>query len=206
MKRMTLTRYDNAPELGALSFEEHASVEAARGAYMMLKKTFESWITILKGLETLHHKAERLGGRKTFQRLREQAGLGEKAIPKATVTRGFQIMEQLPKVIEWRQTLTERQQYEWASPSAVFKHCPLFKKDGARKSEMSAMAKMKQANIMLQEENHRLKQRDDGDRFKPADTAKDIAVVIVGTFTASKSEQIARNVLQMLKGKTAKVS
>jgi hypothetical protein len=200
---MTVSRYDNAPELGALSFEEHASVEAARGAFMALKKTFEHWITILKGLETLHHKAERLGGRKTFQRLREQAGLGEKAIPKATVTRGFQILERLPDVYKWRQGLTERQQYEWASPSAVFKHCPVFKSDGGRKPEMSAMAKMKQANIVLQEENHKLKQREDGDRFKPTDTAKDIAAVMVGTLTANKAEQVARYMLKLLKTRAA---
>lgn len=41
------------------------------------------------------------------------------------------------------------------------------------------MAQLKQANIALQEENHRLKQREDGNCFKPTDTAEDIATVLV---------------------------
>jgi hypothetical protein len=199
------TRFDNAPELGALSLEEHASVEAARGAVMALKKTFEHWLTILKGLEVLRHKAERIGGRQTFKRLREQAGLGKEIIPDATMTRGFDILERLPEVMTWRQTLTDRQQYEWASPSAVYKHCPLFAKD-SRKPEMSPMEKLRQANIALQEENHKLKQREDGDRFKPTDTANDIAAVLVGMFTESKAEQIFRKGLQLLKAKPSRRS
>jgi hypothetical protein len=205
-KNTVTNKFDNAPELGALSLEEHASVDAARGAIMALKKTFEHWLTVMKGLETLRHKAERLGGRQTFKRLREQAGLGNKVVPDATMTRGFAILERLPEVVAWRQGLSERQQYEWASPSAVFKHCPIFANGKPARAEMTPLEKMRQANIQLQEENHKLKQRDDGDRFKPTDTAKDIATVIVGTFKPSKAEDIARLVLKMLKPKSGKAA
>jgi hypothetical protein len=37
-----------------------------------------------------------------------------------------------------------------------------------------------------------LRKRGDGDRFKPTDTAKDIAAVLVGMFTPSKAADIAR--------------
>jgi hypothetical protein len=55
----------------------------------------------------------------------------------------------------------------------------------------------------LQEENAKLKQREDGDRFKPTDTADDIATVLVGMFSARKAEAIARAVLTMLKARKA---
>ena len=49
------------------------------------------------------------------------------------------------------------------------------------------------------QENYQLKQREDGDRFKPTDTADDIAGVLVGMFSAGKAESIARAVLAKLK-------
>jgi hypothetical protein len=106
----------------------------------MLKKTFESWVTVGRGLHTLHLKAERIGGRQTFLRLREQAGLGEKQIQKATVTRLLQIIDNLPVVVSWRQDLTERQQFDWAGPGAIHKHCPVFAKpkDGKAKKKTTA--------------------------------------------------------------------
>ena len=66
-------------------------------------------------------------------------------------------------------------------------------------SLMTEAERDRQALAVALEENERLKQREDGDRFKPTDTAKDIAAVLVGTFTASKAEDIARTVLRMLK-------
>ena len=53
----------------------------------------------------------------------------------------------------------------------------------------------------MQEENAKLKQREDGDRFKPTDPAKDIAAVLVGTFTPSKAEEIAKQMLVLLKAR-----
>jgi hypothetical protein len=49
------------------------------------------------------------------------------------------------------------------------------------------------------EENHKPRQRP----FKPTDTAKNIATILVGMFTPSKAEDIARAVLKMLKAKAA---
>jgi hypothetical protein len=63
------------------------------------------------------------------------------------------------------------------------------------------MARLKRANVALQEENHELKQREDGDRFKPTDTAKDIAAALVGTFSPSKAGEIAKQMLALLKAR-----
>jgi hypothetical protein len=145
----------------ALSLDEHASVEAARSAYMALRKTFETWVTVGRGLQTLWLKAERIGGRQTFGRLREKENLGERQLQKATVTRLLQIIERLPEVELWRRDLTQKQQFEWASPSAVFKHCPVFAKpkNGAVKPRKTTakettgrLAELQARNAELEEE------------------------------------------------------
>jgi hypothetical protein len=146
----------------ALSIDEHASVEAARSAFMALKRTFEHWITVGRGLQTLWLKAERIGDRQAFRRLREQAGLGESQLQKATVTRLLQIIEKLPEVELWRrEQLTQKQQFEWSSPSAVFKHCPVFAKpkNGVAKPKKTTakettgrLAELEARNIELEEE------------------------------------------------------
>ena len=56
----------------------------------------------------------------------------------------------------------------------------------------------------VQEEIQRLRQREDGDRWKPTDTAQDIAVTMVGIFIPAKAEQIARKMLELLEQRRVK--
>jgi hypothetical protein len=198
--------FPNNSDLGSLSFEEVEKINAAQEAFAALKKTFEHWLTIGKGLQALKAKADRLNlGRKTFLTLRTQAGFGNDAIRDATVTRLLKIMDQEEAVREWHKSLkTDKQRYAWASPDSVHRHCDLFKKqkNEDKPKKLSPMAQLKQANVMLQEEVHQLKQYVDGDRFKPTDTARDIAVAIVGTlsaFSRGKAEQVARCMLEVIK-------
>jgi hypothetical protein len=52
---------------------------------------------------------------------------------------------------------------------------------------------------LLEQENHELRRRDDGDRFKPTDTAKDVARVLVGMFSPHKARAIASEIQAALK-------
>ena len=65
---------------------------------------------------------------------------------------------------------------------------------------------MKATNVELQERlDKALKdKREDGDPFKPTDTAEDIATVLVGMFSPSKAADIAKRMLTKLKGRTGK--
>jgi hypothetical protein len=130
-------RNDPGPETRDLSVEEATAFEAARGAVLTLRKTFEVWTVIGKAVVIARTRADRLGGGKTFRRILEQQGLG--SIPDATATWLQRIMARLPNVEAWRVGLSERQQINWASPSAIIKHAkdaaglPLFpKKVGAQ--------------------------------------------------------------------------
>ena len=57
------------------------------------------------------------------------------------------------------------------------------------------------------EENKQLEERiknADGDRWRPSDRARDIARVIVGTFSPSKATEIAKQVLVLLRERESK--
>lgn len=200
-------RHHNAPEIGALSLQEHATLEAAREALHQLKKTFEHWVTIGRGLEALRVKADRLGGRKTFDRMREKEGLGARIVPKATVTRLFHILDNLTDVVRWRENdLDDRERFNWASPSAVFKHCPVFAKDGgAKKPPTASAATLKRENAGLKAHIADIEaaRKRDGSLFDlRGDSAADIAAVIVGNVSAYKAKEIANKIHQVLKRKT----
>jgi len=137
----------------------------------------------------LKDKAERIGGRFTFDRLREREGLGgrdkqgKEILNKTRVSRLLAILDNIAAVEGWRATLTEKQRFDWVSPEVVFRHCPVFAAplDEEGKRKPSPYAQMKQANIVLQEENALLKQREDGDTFNPkTSTPREIALAIYG--------------------------
>lgn len=109
-----------------LTAAEIVVCEAARQAWKGLRRqTFESWLTLGKGLATLRAKADTMGGRKAFQRLLAQEQLD--VLNKSTTTRLLQIIERLPDVVAWHEGLAGNMQVKWASPSAIHLHCPVFK-------------------------------------------------------------------------------
>ena len=201
----------NIPGLPSLSHEEITYVEAAREALVTIKRTFEYWIVIARGLQTLKDKAERIGGRFTFDRLREREGLGGRdkhgkaVLNKTRVSRLLAIIYNLPDVERWRAGLNEKQRFDWASPEAVFRHCSVFTKpkhdEGKRPSPY---AQMKQANVALQEENTKLKKIKDDERWTPTEKAEDVATAIIGMFSPSKAKDIAERILSKLKDHKAK--
>ena len=126
--------HHNGPDLPSLSREEHNYVEAAREVLALRKRTFEFWMVVARGLRSLKDKADRIGGKFTFDRLREREGLGGKRrdgtdiLGKARVSRLLAILEHLPEVETWRADITDKQRFDWASPEAVYRHCPVFAK------------------------------------------------------------------------------
>jgi hypothetical protein len=203
----------NAPESEALALGDIQIFEAARSAIGLLKKTFDTWITIGRAVVRARDIADRRGGGKTFMRLIEQQGLG-RIVDKATASRLERIMERLPEVTAWHETLTEKQRIDWAAPTTIIKRCPVFatpKPDADQPKPLTPAEKDRQALAVALDENHKLRQqltnREDGDRFKPSDSAKDIAAVLVGMFSPHKAEDIARSMLTLVKGhKSGKLS
>jgi hypothetical protein len=202
----------NTPDLPSLSSEEYTSVDEARTALASIKRSFEFWMVIAHGLQTLKDKADRIGGRFTFDRLREREGLGGRRrdgtdiLNKTRVCRLLAIRENEPDVIAWRHKLSQKQQFDWASPEAVFRHCPVFAKprpDDPSERPISKAEQDRQALAAALEENRRLKQGD-GSLF---DIKRDTAATIVRVLTdpsvisETKATTIAQGILKAFKAK-----
>jgi hypothetical protein len=198
----------NYPDLPSLSHEEITYVEAAREALVTIKRTFEFWMVIARGLRALKDKAERIGGRFTFDRLREREGLGgrnkqgKEVLNKTRVSRLLAILEHVAEVEDWRaKKLTDKQRFDWASPEAIWRHCPVFanpKPEGEDKP--SPYAQLKAANVDLQERVHELEQREDGDTFNAkTSTPREIALALHGQLAPyrGKAEKVARELLAL---------
>lgn len=206
------------PENEALTVADVAIFEHARQAVESLRRTFDTWITIGHAVILARQIADRRGGSKTFMRILEREGirpaLGKSA--KAMASNLQRIIERLPEVVAWRKTLTPNKQIEWAAPSTVITHCPIFAKEKANNGKPKrvrlipvddCVESLRTHLANTHDADHRRsiierivgKQREDGDLFKPNDTANDIATVIVGMFTKTKAENIARAILKLLK-------
>jgi hypothetical protein len=195
-------------DLGS-SQDERRILDAAHEALTSLKRTFENWRTMGRGLQLLREKADCIGGRDTFDDLREQAGLGEKqGLKRSVASKLLRVMGELDAVEKWRATLTAQQKLEWSSPSAILKHCPVFNRLTAASGEpkRSPYAKLQQAHAAVLEENDRLKRRsEEGSLFDLRnDTVEIIADTIVGNVSPGRAEKIARAILKAIKTRSQK--
>jgi hypothetical protein len=126
------TNFHNQPESAQLTIAEHAILGKGREALTALIKNFDLWIEIGHALKVLRDKANDIGGNervisKIFARLRDQNGFG--GLIRQTVSKLIIIVEHEAEVREWHQKLTPKQQREWAAPTTIMKHCPVFKKE-----------------------------------------------------------------------------
>lgn len=196
----------NASE-SAMSLDDATVFENAREAVTTLKKTFDTWIVIGRAVVRAREIADRRGGGKTFKTVLEQQDLG--FIHKSTLSCLERIMESLPEVVKWHETLQPREQIDWAAPRTIIKRCPVFASVPQEKDADAEKppTKAEQTNMALANALERVAQletREDGDRFKPTDTPKDIATVLVSMFTARKAKQIAECILELLQRRPAK--
>jgi hypothetical protein len=190
----------NSPESDSVTLDDHAVFEAARNAVTLLKKTFETWIVIGKAIVRARDIADRRGGGKTFMRLIEQQGLAP-LVNKTTASNLLRIMEQLPEVTKWHETLTDKQQIDWAAPTTILKRCPVFihPEVESDNSEEKPLTKAKQTELelakALQEVDQLTQQvkHSDGSLFDlKRDKAEDIGRVIADNISETRWKAIKK--------------
>jgi hypothetical protein len=176
--------------------DERRVLQAAHVALIALRRTFDHWVTVGRGLQLLRQKADQIGTRNAFNDLRDQHRLGDNHFRKEVVSRVLKVMDNLDAVQEWRAGLTERQRLEWASPDTIVRRCPIFNKPQAE-AKPSPYAKLAQANAELQIELHDLKQRAaHGDPFDlKNDSVETIAGTIIDKVGIDKAVKIAHAIL-----------
>ena len=88
--RIPAPRFDQASGLGNTDLnppdDERRILDAARAAAVDLKRTFDNWVTMGRGLQLLRKKADLLGTRHAFNDLRDQNGLGDRFFNKTRVS------------------------------------------------------------------------------------------------------------------------
>src|SRR5262245_43996511 len=89
----TENQHHTAPELAELDDERQATDEDGAEVIAAIKKTFDHWTMIGRGVAILRREADRLGGRNTFHSLLEKNGYGVLVRSKAGLTRLVQITE-----------------------------------------------------------------------------------------------------------------
>jgi hypothetical protein len=179
--------------------DERRVLHAAHLASIALRRTFDHWVKVGRGLQLLRQKADQIGTRNAFNDLRDQHRLGDKHFRKEVVSRLLKVMDNLEAVEAWRATLTEKQRLEWASPDTLVRRCPVFNKPKAATAEArpSPYAKLQQANAELQIELHDVKRRAaDGDLFDlKNDCVETIAGTIIEKVGIDKAVKIAHAIL-----------
>jgi hypothetical protein len=115
--------------------DERRVLNAAHLASIALRRTFDQWVKVGRGLQLLRQKADQIGTRNAFNDLRDQHRLGDKHFRKEVVSRLLKVMDNLEAVEAWRATLTEKQRLEWASPDTLVRRCPVFNKPKAARAE-----------------------------------------------------------------------
>src|SRR5262249_10590824 len=139
--------HHNAPEIAGLTAEERQIVERGASAIESLKRTFDQWMDIGRGLKVLRARADELKGRETFQRLAEQAGYGgmfrsaSGKINRSVISHLVDIVEHEDQVRAWRDGLTEDQRWAWVSPTSIKRWCPAFTKKAEKSKKKTRPSK-----------------------------------------------------------------
>src|SRR5215207_3597475 len=147
----------NALESQRLSDDDRRLVEAAQNALASIAKTFDNWVTVGRAIDALRRRAKEIGGKATFKRLLDQQGFGD--INPGTITILLKIIDNLPAVVAWHETLAPKQKRQWGSPSSVNRHCPVFAKDKPPTPPKSPNVSVEREIERLDSERDRLQAR-----------------------------------------------
>jgi hypothetical protein len=114
-------------------------------------------------------------------------------------------MDHLNEIEKWRATLPLNLRLTLNHPSVVLRRWKAATINPNTPSKTSAITKLKEVNIKLQQKLHRAERElslGGGDLWSPDDSADDIATVMVAKLSPSKAEHVARAVLKKLSANT----
>jgi hypothetical protein len=133
------------------SIRTDTEVQAAGAAWVTIKKTLDTWVTIGRGVARIRERATQIGGRKTFARLMADAGLGEltSAKLKAVCSKLETIMrpENLTQVQAWHNKLPLEKRLAWCSPSSVVRNCPVFTEGKTKRQQPAQLRRPPKPNV-----------------------------------------------------------
>jgi hypothetical protein len=127
-----------------------------------------------------------------------------KEIDKGARSRLLDCLKHIVEIEEWRAGLTDSQRFKFNHPDSVLRkwRASTVVPDPNAPPKVSAVQKLKDSLIDLQNENDRMKreiERGGGDLWCAEDRPQDIARVILSKLSKTKAEKVARELLNALK-------
>jgi len=134
---------------------------------------------------------------------------GFKEIDKGVRSRLLECLQHRTEIDQWLSRLTDSERFRFNHPNTVLKRWKgsTVVPDPNATPKPSPFAKLKDAHAELIEHCHRLQRKietaDEGDLWKPTDTAADIANVMIAALSPAKAERTAKEILRRLKERKA---
>jgi hypothetical protein len=123
----TSTKSPIADETAFTDAELAVFATARRASADLRRTTFSNWILVGHALLLARKRAAAIGGHVRAQRAAAKTILAEHGLSFAAGnSRLLQIMEKLPAVELWRETLTDVEKARWSSPQSVYNKCGAF--------------------------------------------------------------------------------
>jgi hypothetical protein len=175
------------------------------------RREFDDWMFIAEALQV--GRAQVMAAVHTNQ---PSGKCYEKAMADWLVARGFHLIDKCTRnhlleclkhraeIEKWRTTRTEGERFKLNHPTTVLRkwQSATVVSDPNAPPKTSAISKLKEANVELQEKLHRAERdlaRGGGDLWDKDDRAEDIAEVMLAKLTTSKAERVAYVILAKLK-------
>jgi hypothetical protein len=180
------------------------------------RRSFEDWLLIAEAIQVGRTEVmQRVGTNKPIGRRYDNI-MGEwlrshsfHLIDKSARNRLCECLQHQVEIEKWRAALTEAERFRYNHPDTVlrrWKRATIILDPNASPRPPSAFAKLKEANVSLQERLHRAEReiaRSNDDLWTPHDTACDIARVVLERLPANEAERVARAILKKLKNNAA---
>jgi hypothetical protein len=175
------------------------------------RRDFDDWMLIAEA-----HQIGRAEAMQTAQTNRPTGRRYEKAmaewllansfnvIDKCTRNHLFECLEHRADIEKWRARLTEPERFRFNHPTSVLRKwkAATVIPDPNAAPKISAIAKLREANVELQEKLHRTERElslGGGNLWTLEDTPEDIAMAMLVKFPPAKAERVARAILKKLK-------
>jgi hypothetical protein len=129
-------------------------------------------------------------------------------IDKCTRNHLFECLEHRTEIENWRAILTESERFRFNHPTSVLRKwkAATVVPDQNAPPKASAMAKLKESVVRLEEDNHRMRkeiERGGGDLWSKDDRVGDIADIMLTKLTTDKAKRVAEAILAKVKAKKA---
>jgi hypothetical protein len=180
------------------------------------RRSYEDWLLIADALQVGRTEVMRAVHTNKPTGGRYERAMGEwlfarsfHLIDKCTRNHLLECLQHRVEIAKWRACLTEAERFSFNHPTTVLRKwqaATVVRDPNAAPKPPSAFAKLKEANIDLQERLHRAEREikaGGGDLWKSTDKPEDIAAVMINTLSRTKAERTAKEILRRVKEQKA---